>query len=522
MLFCNQELFFSIKTKTKNDNIIISYISQNYNYDMAIKIFFLIAFMLLTLSLIGIENADALKSITVNQNCNNIVLEVQVLTEDGTPAKNVKIFPQARMEVLASGDENGNLIMPTELQGKTLRIGGGSYEIISFTFDDCKPVEIKFEKTDHDIVIVNHQTWSNFDSSQDYSDAPYLTPYTGNMIVGDIINLSEHNLTDIEITIQTRGGNSGFSETSTWYPIKKILRPGEASPFFAYSLGGFGSYTVAINNYKATSEEPIKPLVEISDVKIDKDKRGNESVIIVCENTLENPEDFLLLFLGYSEQNLLENAIIGTSYLMPQTGIDTSNCITDGHASAPEFLEYAKANRFEVFIIKSPPNLYFDAMEMKNQVRLNAYQNENSYLKQFPIYSDYFPDSLVPKYMNVDEIRANAERHSEIFKSRESETNPQAQIESTNKSIPEWVRNNAKWWAEGAIRDSDFTTGIQFLIKEGIITIPETAENIEPTADQEIPSWIKNNADWWSKGLISDDDFVKGIQYLVGNGIIAV
>ena len=35
-----------------------------------------------------------------------------------------------------------------------------------------------------------------------------------------------------------------------------------------------------------------------------------------------------------------------------------------------------------------------------------------------------------------------------------------------------------------------------------------------------IPQWIKNNAKWWSEGQISDDEFVKGIQYLITNGII--
>ncbi len=37
--------------------------------------------------------------------------------------------------------------------------------------------------------------------------------------------------------------------------------------------------------------------------------------------------------------------------------------------------------------------------------------------------------------------------------------------------IPDWVKNNAGWWAEGAIGDSDFVQGIQFLIKEGIMSI---------------------------------------------------
>lgn len=37
-----------------------------------------------------------------------------------------------------------------------------------------------------------------------------------------------------------------------------------------------------------------------------------------------------------------------------------------------------------------------------------------------------------------------------------------------------------------------------------------------------VPDWIKNNAKWWSDGVITDDDFLKGIQFLVNNGIIKV
>jgi hypothetical protein len=89
-------------------------------------------------------------------------------------------------------------------------------------------------------------------------------------------------------------------------------------------------------------------------------------------------------------------------------------------------------------------------------------------------------------------------------------------------AIPDWVRGNAEWWAQGAIGDSDFVSGIQFLIKEGIMTIPETTQGTTNDDSQEIPSWIKNNADWWAQGLISDDDFVKGIQFLIEQGIISI
>ena len=88
-------------------------------------------------------------------------------------------------------------------------------------------------------------------------------------------------------------------------------------------------------------------------------------------------------------------------------------------------------------------------------------------------------------------------------------------------SIPDWIRNNAKWWSEGTIGDSDFVSGIQYLIKENILKIPSTSQGTS-SGSNEIPAWIKNNAGWWADGMISDGDFVKGIQYMITNGIISI
>ena len=46
-----------------------------------------------------------------------------------------------------------------------------------------------------------------------------------------------------------------------------------------------------------------------------------------------------------------------------------------------------------------------------------------------------------------------------------------AYTDKDNKSIPAWVRNNAGWWADGTIDDGSFISGLQFLIKEGIIKV---------------------------------------------------
>ena len=97
--------------------------------------------------------------------------------------------------------------------------------------------------------------------------------------------------------------------------------------------------------------------------------------------------------------------------------------------------------------------------------------------------------------------------------------------------VPDWLKNNAGWWAQGKLEDATFTNGIEFLIQEKIIDI-DRLPNVSKDPDQEdeeleeetthIPEWIKNNAGWWADGLITEDDFVKGIQYLVERGIIKV
>ena len=44
----------------------------------------------------------------------------------------------------------------------------------------------------------------------------------------------------------------------------------------------------------------------------------------------------------------------------------------------------------------------------------------------------------------------------------------------TGEHIPEWVKNNAKWWAEGTLSESDYFSSLQYLISQGIIQIPVT------------------------------------------------
>ncbi len=85
--------------------------------------------------------------------------------------------------------------------------------------------------------------------------------------------------------------------------------------------------------------------------------------------------------------------------------------------------------------------------------------------------------------------------------------------------IPDWIKNNARWWSSNAISNNEFIDGIEHLIENEIISVDPSERSAQ---EREIPDWIKNNAKWWSNDQISDEEFVKSIQYLVKKGIIRV
>jgi len=85
--------------------------------------------------------------------------------------------------------------------------------------------------------------------------------------------------------------------------------------------------------------------------------------------------------------------------------------------------------------------------------------------------------------------------------------------------LPNWIKNNAKYWSSDIISNSEFIDGIEHLVEEEILIIPDGTKSF---SEQVIPDWIKNNARWWANGEISDNDFVKSIQYFLKKGIIRI
>jgi len=103
-----------------------------------------------------------------------------------------------------------------------------------------------------------------------------------------------------------------------------------------------------------------------------------------------------------------------------------------------------------------------------------------------------------------------------------------------DSQIPDWVKNLAGWWASDEISENEFLAGIAYLINKNIISLdfipcstkillPGTPEPGQPVSSAElVPDWVKNNAKWWSEDQIDDNTFANGIEFLIKVGIIVV
>ena len=55
-----------------------------------------------------------------------------------------------------------------------------------------------------------------------------------------------------------------------------------------------------------------------------------------------------------------------------------------------------------------------------------------------------------------------------------------------SSDVPDWVKNNAQWWAEGKISEQEYLNAIQFLVDEGIIKLKSSEEETMNVASRSV------------------------------------
>jgi len=92
--------------------------------------------------------------------------------------------------------------------------------------------------------------------------------------------------------------------------------------------------------------------------------------------------------------------------------------------------------------------------------------------------------------------------------------------------IPSWIKETAGFWSEDLIDDVTFVNAMEWMIKNGIIVTAELSivdsSEFDDLSDRQVivPEWIKNNARFWANNQISDSDFLSGITYLYKEEIV--
>jgi hypothetical protein len=123
-------------------------------------------------------------------------------------------------------------------------------------------------------------------------------------------------------------------------------------------------------------------------------------------------------------------------------------------------------------------------------------------------------DSSVVTILDV-ELMSNTD-----LESNPTQKNPKSEVDDS--SIPIWIKLNAAWWADGLIPDAEFIFGLEYLIRESVLSVSENQIVSDSSTVSEIPEWIKNRTAWWADGLVPDAEFIFGLEYLIERGILHI
>ena len=206
--------------------------------------------------------------------------------------------------------------------------------------------------------------------------------------------------------------------------------------------------------------------------------------------------------------------------------------VTDDDMNKKEYPNFADKFTISVWSDTSPDGLEIQVIEngvysgiFKGSVYITDYgETKKNRLVSNPgdiLYAKYvdftLPDGNTSEIVSAAVVKISGKNMDDLLNTLDPNlryTTP------TQKEIPAWVKSNAGWWADGTISDGEFLSGIEFLIKDEIISVPPTA--ISPQTSDGVPAWVKSNAGWWADGTISDGEFVNGIQHLIKIGLVSV
>jgi hypothetical protein len=335
------------------------------------------------------------------------------------------------------------------------------------------------------------------------------------------------------------GGGGGGGLVKPGFVVNALAGAQAFSSFFkSSSSGGAGG---------SSGAGPAPPLVLSGTLSIlSGDDEGFGGIIDdTNSNSLEKSQKVIVgesLTFRYEiyENGGIDNLVHATMYFFDADENDASK-----HLDLSKSETYIMLNRGQPVQIVDPQGYFASAdIEILEKDAWNlVVKYDITFAKPMPeshiMYRNWDSqrNSVDKVYPNAIEVLGNSFVQTENKNTQDttSETAQPSLLDSQNENqlpeekivtktgypgIPFWVKNNAMWWHEKQIDDEDFVAGIEYLINEEIITIPDT--QLTDTTAQEIPQWISNVAGFWSSNQITDDEFIHAMQWLISNGVMKV
>jgi hypothetical protein len=78
------------------------------------------------------------------------------------------------------------------------------------------------------------------------------------------------------------------------------------------------------------------------------------------------------------------------------------------------------------------------------------------------------------------------------------------------------IKDATKIWCDGNTGDASFVKILQILSANKFVTVTKSGSGTQT------PLWFKNPACWWSNGKISNSNFLSGVQFLLDKGLLKI
>ena len=362
------------------------------------------------------------------------------------------------------------------------------------------------------------------------------------VILGDVVNISENDLFFVVLRANIYDNNE-LMTTTLEFPSKTHLRSGESSTFAIYpEWTGWDCFELWVEDYKDESNTDVvegteieKKINEVIQVTMT-DNRGQLKIKV--KNTDVNP--IYNVWVNVAKYDSSDN-IVGMAYeFIPKINAEqTKKVEVMGYLAG-----YKTQSDLDKYIYEQPDRIEIEVegrAYYNNPPDFSYFHGKNSDEKYVKLVQSFLSETnvgnnlsgnIVGEHIDLDFVKSSIESELQNPSKQGYCTEQLIQepkIVKTSLSIPKWIKNNAGWWASDDIDDTAFLTGIAYMVSNNILEIPSSEkvesdydDAIKNNSETKIPSWIKNNAGWWADGIINDEDFATGIQYLIKTGIIIV